>query len=234
MKKWLPGLLLLAASYHVVLYPQPVLRRLLIEDGPFENLAAIAFLTAGILFLIAFRNSNTKPATGRKNIFFLLLGCLFLFIAGEEISWGQRIFGFPLADFFATENIQQESNLHNLKWFNSTDQHHTEKPWWYLLSMSRLFRLFWFTFGVLIPLACLRSPRLHAVARRYRFPLIPPEIGLFFLLNYALFKTLEFTLPAGTQVVELEECVHSMLFLMAGGYFARLDIRRRLAAVNFL
>lgn len=229
MKKWLPGIFLLAAAYHVVLYPYPTFRKFLIEDGPFENLSAIAFLSAGILFLMAFRNSGNREKENQKNYYFLPLGILLLFIAGEEISWGQRLFGYELTDFFATENIQQESNLHNLKLFNSTDEQNIRKPWWYLLSMSRLFRIFWFTFGLVIPLACLRSARLRSLARRLNFPVLSIETGIFFPLNYAVFKTLQLILPPDTQIVEIEECVHGMLFLLAGAYFARSEKQRHAA-----
>lgn len=43
-----------------------------------------------------------------------LLGVLFLFGLGEEISWGQRLFGFKSSSFFLTYNSQGEMNLHNL------------------------------------------------------------------------------------------------------------------------
>jgi len=40
---------------------------------------------------------------------------LFLFFAaGEEISWGQRIFGLSTPEYFQQHNAQQETNLHNL------------------------------------------------------------------------------------------------------------------------
>ena len=34
-------------------------------------------------------------------------------VAGEEVSWGQWLFGFESPEFFAEKNLQQESNLHN-------------------------------------------------------------------------------------------------------------------------
>lgn len=43
-----------------------------------------------------------------------LLGLVFFFGAGEEISWGQRIFGIETTDFFRQHNAQQETNLHNM------------------------------------------------------------------------------------------------------------------------
>ena len=40
-----------------------------------------------------------------------IAGCLL--IALEEISWGQRLFGYQPPDVFLTDNYQQEFNLHN-------------------------------------------------------------------------------------------------------------------------
>lgn len=54
----------------------------------------------------------------KRSVLFLLatfvLGSLFFFGAGEEISWGQRIFDVQSSEFFRTHNAQGETNLHNL------------------------------------------------------------------------------------------------------------------------
>ncbi len=54
----------------------------------------------------------------RKNLLFLLCTfgafCIFMFGAGEEISWGQRIFSRESSEFFIKNNSQGETNLHNL------------------------------------------------------------------------------------------------------------------------
>ncbi len=34
-------------------------------------------------------------------------------VAGEEISWGQHIFGFSSGEYFREHNLQKETNLHN-------------------------------------------------------------------------------------------------------------------------
>ncbi|WP_027392801.1 hypothetical protein [Aquimarina latercula] len=53
-----------------------------------------------------------------KRIYWFLgvvgLAILFLFAAGEEISWGQRLFDLKSGDFFNQNNKQKETNLHNL------------------------------------------------------------------------------------------------------------------------
>jgi hypothetical protein len=43
-----------------------------------------------------------------------LLGLVFFFGAGEEISWGQRIFDTQSSEFFQQHNAQGETNLHNM------------------------------------------------------------------------------------------------------------------------
>ncbi|MFC1462588.1 hypothetical protein ACFLQU_03175 [Verrucomicrobiota bacterium] len=45
---------------------------------------------------------------------YALFGLLCIFIAMEEISWGQRILDFNTPDPFRKQNIQNEFNLHNL------------------------------------------------------------------------------------------------------------------------
>ena len=43
-----------------------------------------------------------------------LLALMLFFVAGEEISWGQRIFGVDTPEWFKVYNLQQETNIHNL------------------------------------------------------------------------------------------------------------------------
>ena len=45
---------------------------------------------------------------------YLLCITVVLFVAGEEISWGQNHLLFNNSDFFAENNLQRETNLHNL------------------------------------------------------------------------------------------------------------------------
>jgi len=45
--------------------------------------------------------------------FFGLLAASCFYVAMEEISWGQRLVGFSSPEFFKTNNLQGETNLHN-------------------------------------------------------------------------------------------------------------------------
>ena len=42
------------------------------------------------------------------------MALVFLFGAGEEISWGQRIFKVESSEYFLENNAQGETNLHNM------------------------------------------------------------------------------------------------------------------------
>jgi len=63
------------------------------EDGIYESVAAILCLSGGLLLLGAFYYSDDSGRSKRNNLLFLFAIAL-LFLAGEEISWGQRFFGF--------------------------------------------------------------------------------------------------------------------------------------------
>lgn len=84
-----------------------------IEDGPVEwGTAVFLFLSAIVLF----RNSGalwSKRGTAAALITGFY-GILFIFGAGEEISWGQRVFGWESGEFFMEHNAQNETTLHNL------------------------------------------------------------------------------------------------------------------------
>jgi len=84
------------------------------EDGIIEYSTAIFLFMGSIISLFRF----TKALRDKKFmvaitafVFFLVL----FFVAGEEISWGQRIFSVESTDFFKQKNTQGETNIHNLK-----------------------------------------------------------------------------------------------------------------------
>lgn len=81
------------------------------EDGPVENATAVFLLAASVILVYrAFR----MKGRGRAMILTAIYGLMFFFAAGEEISWGQRIFEWETTEFFLENNKQDETNLHNL------------------------------------------------------------------------------------------------------------------------
>src|SRR5690606_31025377 len=84
-----------------------------VEDGFIENLTVIALLTATFTALIY----RIKYAAGKSALFKVVMGFIIFstfFVAGEEISWGQRVFNIQSSEFFQENNAQQETNLHNM------------------------------------------------------------------------------------------------------------------------
>ena len=49
------------------------------------------------------------------SLFCIFYGAMFLIVAGEEISWGQRLMNIETPPLFMQNNRQQELNIHNLK-----------------------------------------------------------------------------------------------------------------------
>jgi tetratricopeptide (TPR) repeat protein len=49
----------------------------------------------------------------RYRLFFAVLALACFYVTMEEISWGQRLFGWSSPELFKTRNIQGETNLHN-------------------------------------------------------------------------------------------------------------------------
>jgi hypothetical protein len=84
-----------------------------VEDGFIEWVTMIVLFAAFCLsvhrFVTARRNFGLR---GRFTL--LLMAAIFLFGAGEEISWGQRIFDIETPQILAENNAQKEMNLHNL------------------------------------------------------------------------------------------------------------------------
>ena len=76
------------------------------EDRIVEWATVWLFLAAGV--------AGLYWSVGRRRMFdgFVALFCLF--VAGEEVSWGQRLIGYSAPEFFLRNNFQQELNLHNL------------------------------------------------------------------------------------------------------------------------
>ncbi len=62
-------------------------------------------------FLLSLRLVLTKC---RYRPFFALLALGCFYVAMEEISWGQRLFGFTSPEYFRAKNLQGETNLHNM------------------------------------------------------------------------------------------------------------------------
>ena len=80
------------------------------EDDWVESLTAVWFLLAG---LVLFVTALVERSFFRRCVY-ILGGMAMMFAAGEEISWGQRIFGFATPDLLMRLNEQEEFTVHNI------------------------------------------------------------------------------------------------------------------------
>ena len=81
------------------------------EDGPIETATFLCFATAsGLAFVAASRLRPARP----WQLAALGLGLVLLVAAGEEISWGQRLFDLDTPTVLIDGNRQNELNLHNV------------------------------------------------------------------------------------------------------------------------
>lgn len=93
---------------------------LMSEDSWTENLTAVVFALAGVLSfsLLRFRTMFARHSWHLKTFVAAccLVGALFFLVAGEEISWGQRILNIESSEAVRNINRQGEINLHNTEW----------------------------------------------------------------------------------------------------------------------
>jgi hypothetical protein len=128
---------------------------LLQEDRPVEWATVWLFLMAGIVGLVR--------SISHRRVFDGLVALFCLFVAGEEFSWGQRLFGYYPAEFFLANNFQQEANLHNLP------QAVVQPKWILMLALAG--------YGIVLPLVerwSVMRPHLARVgATSPPLPLLP-------------------------------------------------------------
>lgn len=146
MMKWMDGLayvlppLLCAGIIFASFYAGPdVYERIAASPVGFQEMITTLFLVFAIIgsFVLLSRPQVRFDRVLRRWISVYAAGLVYFL--GEDINWGQYIFGLQPPDFFLERNKEHEINLHNMSsWFN-------QKP--------RLVVEAWvFVAGVLVPL----------------------------------------------------------------------------------
>ena len=131
------------------------------EDYWVENLTAVWFLLAGLLLFVT---TLVERSFFRRCVY--ILGAMaMVFAAGEEISWGQRIFGFATPDFLMHLNEQKEFTVHNIA--------------------NKLFDIIWLN-GTLILCMTTSAAFFASKDRLFGIPLpsIPLMLGFLIVISY--------------------------------------------------
>ncbi len=190
------------------------------EDGIIEYMTFFSFLIATFLFIGAFLR--------RKNIFFLLLAIVFFMGAGEEISWGQRIFSFSTPESLNKINVQNEFNIHNIGIFNTYDPVKGGKKSGMakLVTIGFLYKLFWLGYCIVLPLVVMSSNKILSFVKKIHLPIPPFSIGIFFFIGWLFYRiVVKFFFEPGQPILyyltvgEMEESVSAFIFMILGIYF---------------
>lgn len=201
------------------------------EDGWIESLGALFFFLAAALFAMAFLKSggsNTANSylKGRRNWMFIPLFLLCFLAAGEEISWGQRIIGWETPEAIKEINAQEETNLHNLTWFQVKNEDGTLKSQWgRMLTATRLLAIFLLGFLVVLPLLSA-VPALRRLMISLAMPVPEPWPGLLLIASYVGFRVF-LILIGGNEAVEagalneLKETCYGLTMFYAAYAFRR-------------
>ncbi len=131
------------------------------EDSAVEWATAAAFFMVSTIMIwsIARYSALRRPVP----IFIALFAFL---VTGEEISWGQRIFGFITPQVFQNANWQAEANLHNMIRFQ----------------LNELVGVFIILFIIIEHPLCRRMPKLSIWLERLGVPLLRVRVLPIFLL----------------------------------------------------
>lgn len=131
---WFP-FVFVGVSFFIKYVAWDIYRIQFAEDGVIEYLQfalyCISFLLAIFSFVRSFRYRVVYVT-----IMYLIFSLGLFFVAMEEISWGQRIFGFSTPESIQQKNVQGEITLHNIDVFHNNFLHNA-----YIL--VSLFALLW-------------------------------------------------------------------------------------------
>ena len=107
----------------IALRENPITRRymkwMLYENHPVELLTFASLLIAGILGCRLAWRIRKMGGGWLYSAFYVVFGMGLIFVAMEEISWGQWFFFYETPEAIKSINKQEEMNLHNLPAFHA-------------------------------------------------------------------------------------------------------------------
>ena len=184
----------------------PELYIALTEEGKnLEFLTAIFYLLGGISLLYV--AAKQRKVHLLSSIFILLLGLFFIFIGGEEESWGQWMFNYDVSESVKQINTQDEINIHNLNIFKGA------------LNPHFVLNLFIFLFGVVLPILAASIAYVRELINDFQFPIVSVPLSAWFLISllYEKIAAIVFTTDS---TVELWRHIEIMEFLFSVGILA--------------
>jgi hypothetical protein len=185
-------------------YDAPLLHTWVVEDGPVETLSAIFFGISSLGFLVVAARSNflSSKTYGLRYPMVLAWALLMFVFMGEEISWGQRIFGFGTPEALLEINHQHEFNIHNIEFVDS-----------FMGGKYRYLSIMMLTTGLVLPLFAL-SGFGRRVIQWWGFPVAPIGYSLAFVGAYAYGKYFHGITIHSNDSTEMREFLMSVAMLL--------------------
>lgn len=171
------------------------------EDGWVEYLTAL-FLFLGAIILGKNAIKSIKQKDTMQIVFFTLASLVFIFGAGEEISWGQRIFDVESSEYFMENNYQGETNLHNLE-FGGVDLNK--------LIFSQLMFVALIVYFVFLPIMVWKIKSIRKLTLNFGVP-IPRMHHTIMLLATNIFIIIAIAMKKESELHEL--ALTGILFLV--------------------
>ena len=169
------------------------------EDGAAENGTALFLLFSSILLIYRFfKLYKFKKPLWMVGI--LGLALIFMFGAGEEISWGQRIFNVESSEYFLENNAQGETNLHNMV----VDGKKVNK-----IIFSQLLTVVLVIYLIITPLLYRKFEGIKNLANMFAVPIVKWQHTIAFLSCTALI-----TFMPSNRKWELYELAFGVIFFL--------------------
>ena len=132
-----------------------------------------------------------------------IVGCILLcfFLAGEELSWGQRFLGLESSEFFKSNNSQKETNLHNLVIGGKSIN---------LIIFSRTLIVLMAAYLVVLPILYQKKAKVKNLVNALAIPVPQLYQVICFFLVFGLIALV----PSGRRAELLEFCSCFLLLLI--------------------
>ncbi|RZT10285.1 hypothetical protein SAMN05216319_1258 [Duganella sp. CF402] len=184
--------------------------RLLVEDGIVEWMQFLCFaLLSGLLGFLAVEQWQREPKINLQFLAFAGLCALVGLAALEEISWFQRVLHIVPPEFFAQNNRQGETNLHNLAMGKSS---------LHKAVLLKVIAVVGLTHNVILPLLARKRVAVRDFVEKFGLYLPPLSASLIYIVLVALSHLLV-DHPRKGELGELFGAMHYLVTVVAAYFF---------------
>lgn len=187
--------------------------RFFYEDGPIEWLQFIFLLVAAYYCFRIVKNYRQYLSSKLIRNIFLMFFVLLVFVAMEEISWGQRVLGIQTPQYIEKINVQKEITFHNIG------------------SLQAYGKRLMVLFGVVgILMICARRWLGKGVKKNALIFILPPTMmfWLFCLITLSgvVYDLVDLNIPVARMFREMQElCVAMIAFFYCAWKYEELKIQ---------